>query len=105
MELLMEFIYQIDGMHCADCVEKIKSALALNFKIKEITLNPPILKIDANEQPSLVNLNNHISLAGKYSVYPVTENILLLLRKTISAISSPNECTFIIWLIALSQIP
>jgi hypothetical protein len=44
--------------------------------INDITLNPPILKIEAEKQPLLSDLNNRISSAGKYHLHPnqQTEN-------------------------------
>ena len=49
----MRFSYKINGMHCAACIEKIKSALLPHFKVTEITLNPPILQIDSDKPPLL----------------------------------------------------
>ncbi|TAK73059.1 MAG: hypothetical protein EPO11_09155 [Gammaproteobacteria bacterium] len=69
----MQFVYHIEGMHCASCIEKIKSALSPHFKIIEVTLNPPILKIEANQAPLLNDLNKHISLAGKYTLRLTSE--------------------------------
>jgi cation transport ATPase len=66
----MKFTYRIEGMHCAACVEKIKSSLSSHFKIIEITLNPPQLQIEANVPPQLSELNTYISLAGKYNLQP-----------------------------------
>src|SRR5688572_25900323 len=75
----MKFTYRIEGMHCAACIEKIKSALLPHFKVTEITLNPPILQIDADKPPLLSDLNTHISSAGKYNLQPIsnTENMPL----------------------------
>lgn len=70
----MQFIYRIEGMHCAACIEKIKLALSPYFNVIEITLTPPILKIEAEHPPLLIDLNNSISLTGKYTLYPQTEN-------------------------------
>lgn len=68
----MKFTYRIEGMHCAACIEKIKSALLPHFKVTEITLNPPILQIDADKPPLLSDLNTHISSAGKYNLQPAS---------------------------------
>lgn len=73
----MQFVYDIEGMHCAACIEKIKSALSAYFKITEITLTPPILKIESDQSPLLSDLNNRISLAGKYNLHPHLENTSL----------------------------
>ncbi len=68
----MQFTYHIEGMHCSACVEKIKSALSSQFNITAVTLNPPILKIEADKLPSLNDLNNRIASAGKYHLHPDT---------------------------------
>jgi cation transport ATPase len=64
----MQFIYPIKGMHCAACVEKIKSVLAPQVNVLAVTLNPPMLKIEADKAPELSDLNAWISRAGKYSL-------------------------------------
>lgn len=70
----MQFSYHIEGMHCEACIKKIKSVLSPHFTIREITLNPPILIIDADQMPLLSELNNNIALAGKYSLHPSDTN-------------------------------
>lgn len=69
----MQFTYHIEGMHCAACIEKIKSALA-SFTITEISLKPPLLKIEADKAPVLSELNHRLSSVGKYTLHPVTEH-------------------------------
>lgn len=71
---LMKFTYHIEGMHCAACVEKIKSSLSPHFNVIEVTLNPPRLQIEADKPPTLSDLNRYISLAGKYHLQPATES-------------------------------
>src|SRR5690242_2339573 len=75
----MKFTYRIEVMHCAACIEKVKSALLPLFKVTEITLNPRVLQIDADKPPLLSDLNTHISSAGKYSLQLAvnTENMPL----------------------------
>src|SRR5687768_3902140 len=65
----MQFNYHIEGMHCAACTDKIKTVLSPYFKITDVTLNPPVLTIEADKQPSLSDLNNRISQAGNYTLY------------------------------------
>ena len=72
----MQFVYHIEGMHCSSCVEKINSALSPHFKVIDITLNPPILKIEASQTPSVNDLNKHLSQAGKYTLHANTDNLL-----------------------------
>lgn len=71
----MQFSYNIEGMHCSACIEKIKKALSPHFNITAITLNPPILKIESSEHPSLSELNSYISSAGKYKLTPQTQPV------------------------------
>ncbi|MHB1221225.1 MAG: MauE/DoxX family redox-associated membrane protein [Gammaproteobacteria bacterium] len=66
----MKFTYHIEGMHCAACIEKIKSSLSPHFKVIEVSLNPPQLQIEADKPPILSDLNAYISLAGKYHLQP-----------------------------------
>ena len=71
----MIFNYKIEGMHCASCIEKIKSSLPSKIKVKEITLNPPALQIEAETQPILDELNSYISSVGNYNLRFAGSNI------------------------------
>jgi len=64
----MKLTYQIKGMHCKACVEKIKNALSPHFELIDVTLNPPALQIDVDHQPTLRELNKFIAAAGNYTV-------------------------------------
>lgn len=66
----MLFSYQIEGMHCTSCIDKIQSSLGENFKIKSLTLNPPILQIESNKPPSFKKLNTAVTMAGDYRLHP-----------------------------------
>lgn len=70
----MIFTYQITGMHCASCIDKIQSSLSEHFKIKSISLNPPILKIEADKPPSINELNSAIAMAGNYKLLSLVKN-------------------------------
>lgn len=70
----MNYTYHIEGMHCKTCIEKIKSALSPHFNVIDVTLSPPMLKIDASHAPSLNDINQHLSLAGKYQAHPQVEH-------------------------------
>ncbi len=69
----MKLTYQITGMHCAACIEKIKSSLSTHVKITRITLNPPQLEIEENNPPKLSELNKLIAKAGNYSLTSSSE--------------------------------
>ncbi len=62
----MKYTYKISGMHCAACIERIKTALTSTYDIVVITLNPPQLQIQADASPSLEKLNLLLASAGKY---------------------------------------
>ncbi len=64
----MIFTYRIQGMHCAACIEKIKSALSSKVKVNEVTFNPPQLQIEAEIAPQLDELNLFIATAGNYQL-------------------------------------
>lgn len=68
----MRFTYQIVGMHCSSCIEKIQSSLSTQFKITSITLEPPILEIESETQPLLNDLNTRLALLGNYRLQLIT---------------------------------
>ena len=70
----MRFIYQIEGMHCTSCIEKIKSVLSAHVKVIEVTLNPPILQVESTKPPRLRDLNVYISTAGNYHLQAINKN-------------------------------
>lgn len=74
---MMKFTYNIEGMHCSSCVEKIKAALSPHIHLIEVTLNPPQLQVEANKPPALNDLNAYISSAGNYKLQPTTNNTAL----------------------------
>ncbi|MDP1603955.1 MAG: heavy-metal-associated domain-containing protein [Legionella sp.] len=69
----MKFTYSIEGMHCSSCIEKIKAALSSHVKLIDISLNPPLLQIEADKTPLLNELNTHIATAGKYRLQLVLD--------------------------------
>lgn len=70
----MKFTYYIKGVHCPACIEKIKSSLSPRVKVIEVTLNPPMLQIEARKPPSLNELNTYISTAGNYQLQAITDS-------------------------------
>lgn len=73
------YTYRIKGMHCAACVEKIKSAFAPQVGVVDISLSPPFLKIQAKQTPKLDELNAIIRRAGDYqleSISTIYENLI-----------------------------
>lgn len=65
----MNITYQIEGMHCSACIEKIKSALSPHFNVISVTFNPALLKIEADSASTLDQLNAELALAGNYRAY------------------------------------
>lgn len=62
----MKYHYSISGMHCAACIDKIKTALSPRYTITQLTLQPPLLEIESQSKPSLQDLNDLIKTAGNY---------------------------------------
>lgn len=69
----MKFTYIIEGMHCVSCVGKIKTALSAHNKVLEVSLNPPLLTIEALDPPLISELNNQIAIAGNYRLRATIE--------------------------------
>ncbi|MDP3559650.1 MAG: hypothetical protein Q8R79_04785 [Legionellaceae bacterium] len=70
----MKFTYHIKGMHCDSCIEKIQSSLSSHVKVIEVTLNPPMLQIEAIKAPLLDELNTYVSAAGNYQLQAITDS-------------------------------
>lgn len=68
----MKFSYDIKGMHCASCVTKIQTALTPHINVVQVSLNPPLLEIEANTTPNLNDLNSLIKTAGNYQLQVAT---------------------------------
>lgn len=69
----MKYTYSIEGMHCSSCIDKIKSALASLVNLVNITLDPPLLQIEADRAPNLNDLNAHLATVGNYRLSPVSD--------------------------------
>jgi copper chaperone CopZ len=60
--------YQIQGMHCQSCVQKITDALKGLVGDVQVTLNPPRAIVRADTLPDLSALNAAIAIAGNYTL-------------------------------------
>lgn len=69
----MRVTYRIEGMHCASCTEKVKSALLPHVKVIEVTLDPPVLQVEVTT-PLLDELNAHLLAVGNYRLQPISDN-------------------------------
>ena len=84
---MTKFSYSIEGMHCSACIDKIRSALSPHVNVTEVTLNPPLLQIEAETPPRLDELNAYLALAGDYKLHsaahhPTSEQALSEDEKT-----------------------
>lgn len=70
----MKFSYHINGMHCAACIDNIKSALAGKVTVTNVTFNPPLLEIEADSEPSLNEINNLLAAKGPYRITVATHS-------------------------------
>lgn len=68
---MMKISYSIKGMHCASCIEKVKSALLPHIKVLEVTFKPPMLQVEADMPPSLDELNTYLAAVGAYQLQPL----------------------------------
>lgn len=67
----METTYEIKGMHCVSCVQKITGALnGLADKV-EVTLNPPRAVLSGQTLPDLPTLNATVATVGGYTLHPM----------------------------------
>lgn len=60
--------YQIQGMHCQSCVQKITEALNGLADEVQVTLNPPHATVRGDTLPDLAALNAAISTVGNYTL-------------------------------------
>lgn len=64
----MRQTFNIKGMHCASCVQKITGALNGMADKVEVTLNPPKAILEGVTIPDLNALNTAVSAAGNYTL-------------------------------------
>lgn len=67
--------YQIEGMHCQSCIQKITDALQGFAENVEVTLNPPRAVLHNPHTESLAELNQVVAKAGNYHLTPQAETI------------------------------
>jgi copper chaperone CopZ len=63
-------LYKIDGMHCAQCVEKLRAALSAvdGVDSADVTLSPPEARISSTGEVSFNKLAEAVRSVGKYSL-------------------------------------
>lgn len=69
---MQKVIYQVSGLHCGACVNRVKQALLNSASEVEVTLNPPRASL-SNPTQSLSQLNQLLAEVGDYQLLEVTE--------------------------------
>jgi copper chaperone CopZ len=67
--------YQIEGMHCQSCIQKITDALQGFAESVQVTLNPPRAVLKNPNTESLDELNQAVAKVGSYRLTPQAEII------------------------------
>ncbi len=67
--------YQIEGMHCQSCIQKITEVLKGFADDVQVTLNPPRAVLQNPRTESLSELNQVITKVGDYRLKPLSEEI------------------------------
>lgn len=81
----MKITYQVTGMHCGACVDKIQNALQ-PFGTAEVSLIPPRAMVSSDSIPELSQLNQALKAAGPYHLSKLDRD------------STPDEVTAKTWL-------
>ncbi|MBN8568054.1 MAG: heavy-metal-associated domain-containing protein [Ignavibacteria bacterium] len=65
----MERTYSVVGMHCENCIPKVKEGLSNIAAIESsiLSLNPPQAKLKLRNDISVQLINNELSKIGKFS--------------------------------------
>lgn len=71
----MKNIYQVQGMHCQDCINKITLALQPFASNISVTLYPPQATLEGPSIPSFDRLTEAVAKVGNYQLIPLTENL------------------------------
>ncbi len=69
----MQSTFSIKGMHCASCIDKIKSALTPLAYVSAISLEPPQVTLQMEKSLALAVLNEQLGKAGDYRLQPITD--------------------------------
>ena len=66
----MDQTYDISGMHCANCVERISTALKPFAKAVRVTLNPPQAILTESRTRDVIALDAALAKVGGYHLKP-----------------------------------
>ena len=69
----MKTTYQVTGMHCGACVDKIQKILQA-FGVAEVSLNPPRAMLSGDAIPALSQLNHALKAVGPYHLSELAQD-------------------------------
>lgn len=71
-----EVTYSIQGMHCANCVSKVKEALTQlpGVMNADVSLQPPMATVQMKQSLASAAVNSALARLGRYSATQITED-------------------------------
>lgn len=72
MKPMENVTYQVTGLHCGACVNRVKSALTNSANEVEVTLTPPRATL-SNPKQDLAALNELLAHVGDYRLSPLDD--------------------------------
>ena len=74
--MTQEVTYSIQGMHCANCVTRVKDALTQLPGVvnAEVTLQPPMATVQVKQSLASAAVNSALAHLGRYSATQITES-------------------------------
>lgn len=66
----MRQTFRIDGMHCGGCVARVTRALKPLADDVEVTLDPPLARLDVTAPLTPEQVRAAVAAVGDYSVTP-----------------------------------
>jgi len=73
MNPMQKVTYQVSGLHCGACVNRVKNALLNSASEVEVAFNPPRVHL-INPTQTLDQLNQQLAEVGDYQLSEVTES-------------------------------
>ncbi len=64
---MQEQSFEITGMNCMHCVERVKKALEHLAKHVEVTLSPPMAVLTVDQPVTVEQVNQELSKVGDYT--------------------------------------
>ena len=66
--------YQVSGLHCDACVNRVQNTLEAHAETVQVTLTPPMATLE-NSKSDLNKLNIALSNIGDYQLSPTTRQL------------------------------